>query len=357
MSIVANGQGGGPNCGGGQPVTDAGYNIDTGSSCGFSTANHSLSNTSPQLGPLATNGGPTQTMALPAGSPAVDAIPASTVGLHWHHRPARHHQAAGHRLRHRRLRTGAERLGHAVGADGPDRSPAPRPARCRCRGTRPPAAPPATPCTATARPSAPPAAPTPPRSRTLRCPRQRRTPTRSTPSAAATIRRSPRRCRRPRLRPAAPAAVQSGAVSTASQVTSTTITLSAPVHAGDLLVGWFGAVQLVRAGEGLRQRQRRLDPQPAPRPRSAAAAVTSRCTTCRTPPRAPNGLTITISASNATYLEGAVGDYSGVATTGAIDQLAVAKGNSTTVDSGPPDRSARANWSSAASSPAARRAR
>ena len=80
MSIVANGQGGGPNCGGGQPVTDAGYNIDTGSSCGFSTANHSMSNTNPQLGPLANNGGPTQTMALPLGSPAVDAIPPSTPG-------------------------------------------------------------------------------------------------------------------------------------------------------------------------------------------------------------------------------------------------------------------------------------
>jgi predicted outer membrane repeat protein len=79
MSIVAGGQVG-PNCGGMQPVTDGGYNIDTGSTCGFSTASHSMSNTQPQLGPLASNGGPTQTMALPAGSPAVDAIPAATTG-------------------------------------------------------------------------------------------------------------------------------------------------------------------------------------------------------------------------------------------------------------------------------------
>ncbi len=77
MSVVVNGQGG-PNCGGGQPVTDTGYNMDTGSTCGFS--NNSKSNTSPQLGPLASNGGPTQTMAVPSGSPAVDAIPASTPG-------------------------------------------------------------------------------------------------------------------------------------------------------------------------------------------------------------------------------------------------------------------------------------
>ena len=39
-----------------------------------------MSNTSPQLGPLGNNGGPTQTMALPSGSPAVDAIPAATSG-------------------------------------------------------------------------------------------------------------------------------------------------------------------------------------------------------------------------------------------------------------------------------------
>jgi hypothetical protein len=79
MSIVAGGQVG-PNCGGEQPVIDGGYNIDTGSTCGFSAANHSMSNTQPQLGPLASNGGPTQTMALPVSSPAVDAISAATTG-------------------------------------------------------------------------------------------------------------------------------------------------------------------------------------------------------------------------------------------------------------------------------------
>ena len=109
MSIVANGQGGGPNCGGAQPITDLGYNIDTGSSCGFSTASHSMSNTQPQLGPLASNGGPTQTMALPSGSPAVNAIPSATSGCTGSYRPARHDQAAGNRLRHRRVRAGPDR--------------------------------------------------------------------------------------------------------------------------------------------------------------------------------------------------------------------------------------------------------
>jgi hypothetical protein len=79
-TIVANGGGGGSNCSGTPAVVDGGYNIDTGTSCGFSTANHSKPSTNPDLGPLASNGGPTQTMALPSGSPAVNAIPVSVAG-------------------------------------------------------------------------------------------------------------------------------------------------------------------------------------------------------------------------------------------------------------------------------------
>ena len=79
MDIVAGGLNGN-NCGGGAPITDLGYNTDTGTSCGFTAANHSLPNTDPGLAPLAWNGGSTQTMALPVGSPAVDAIPSATPG-------------------------------------------------------------------------------------------------------------------------------------------------------------------------------------------------------------------------------------------------------------------------------------
>ena len=43
---------------------------------------HSMSSTNPQLDALASNGGSTQTMALPAGSPAIDAIPAIPRRLH-----------------------------------------------------------------------------------------------------------------------------------------------------------------------------------------------------------------------------------------------------------------------------------
>ena len=59
------------NCAG--TITDGGHNLDSGITCGFSIDNHSLSSTDPQLGPLANNGGPTITRALPDGSPAIDA--------------------------------------------------------------------------------------------------------------------------------------------------------------------------------------------------------------------------------------------------------------------------------------------
>ncbi|HLI41152.1 MAG TPA: choice-of-anchor Q domain-containing protein [Streptosporangiaceae bacterium] len=79
-TIVANGGGGGSNCSGSAAVIDGGYNIDSGTSCGFSAAHGSKSDTDPDLGPLADNGGPTQTMALAADSPAVNAVPVTVPG-------------------------------------------------------------------------------------------------------------------------------------------------------------------------------------------------------------------------------------------------------------------------------------
>ncbi len=68
-TIVADNQGG--NCT--ARVRDGGYDLETGSSCGF--AKHSVS-ASPRLRGLAANGGPTLTMALGLGSPAIDRVPA-----------------------------------------------------------------------------------------------------------------------------------------------------------------------------------------------------------------------------------------------------------------------------------------
>jgi hypothetical protein len=49
---------------------------------------------------------------------------------------------------------------------------------------------------------------------------------------------------------------------------------------------------------------------------------------------APSGLTITITAGTATYLQASAAEYSGVATVNPLDQATVAKGSSTTGDSG-----------------------
>jgi hypothetical protein len=54
------------------PIVDGGHNLSSDASCNF-TAPGSLNNTDPRLGPLADYGGPTPTMALLAGSPAIDA--------------------------------------------------------------------------------------------------------------------------------------------------------------------------------------------------------------------------------------------------------------------------------------------
>ena len=57
----------------GGAVTSQGYNLSNDSGGGFLTATGDQINTDPLLGPLADNGGPTMTMALMVGSPAIDA--------------------------------------------------------------------------------------------------------------------------------------------------------------------------------------------------------------------------------------------------------------------------------------------
>lgn len=73
-SIVVNN--GGPSCQvfGSLTITNGGNNIDSGTTCGWDSTNGSMSSTNPLLGPLAANGGLTPTMALLAGSPAIDGV-------------------------------------------------------------------------------------------------------------------------------------------------------------------------------------------------------------------------------------------------------------------------------------------
>jgi len=66
-SVVANNTGG--NCHG--TITSRGYNLSGDDSCRFHSAGD-LNRTDPKLGRLQNNGGPTQTMALLPGSPAID---------------------------------------------------------------------------------------------------------------------------------------------------------------------------------------------------------------------------------------------------------------------------------------------
>jgi hypothetical protein len=70
-TIVSGGVGpaGSENCAG--PLSSQGFNLDSRDQCGFHAPGDQV-NTDPLLGPLADNGGPTQTMALSPGSPAVD---------------------------------------------------------------------------------------------------------------------------------------------------------------------------------------------------------------------------------------------------------------------------------------------
>ena len=76
-TIVADSPQGG-NCAG--TIRDKSYNIDDGKTCGFRRANGSKPKTDPGLDPngLQNNGGPTKTIALQPGSPAIDAITQGT---------------------------------------------------------------------------------------------------------------------------------------------------------------------------------------------------------------------------------------------------------------------------------------
>ena len=74
-TIVANSTSGGDCSLGGGTFNDLGYNLDDDGSCGF-TATGDVSDASADLDPsgLQSNGGPTQTIALEAGSPAIRAV-------------------------------------------------------------------------------------------------------------------------------------------------------------------------------------------------------------------------------------------------------------------------------------------
>src|SRR5215470_9115391 len=71
-SIVSNNSGGNCSIRPGGTITSHGHNLSSDATCNFHNTGD-RNNTDPMLGPLQDNGGPTQTMALPPGSPAIDA--------------------------------------------------------------------------------------------------------------------------------------------------------------------------------------------------------------------------------------------------------------------------------------------
>ena len=335
MSVVAAGVNG-SNCGGQAPITDRGYNIDTGSSCGFSGT--SMNNTQPQLGTLASNGGPTQTMALPAGSPAVNAIPASTSGCTG---------TTDQRGTTRPQGSGCDVGAYELIVTSGDTQPPTVPTGLAVTGVTAHSVSlswnastdnvgvtgytvyrngssvgttggaNATSFTDTT------AAPSTTYSYTVDAfdgagnhSAQSSPPVQATTPAAGAI-----------------TAVQSGAISTPGRVSSAAIPLGGVVQAGDLLVGWFaqydstGQVQVSDNVNGAWTR--------------ASASTTFSngggdiaLYYVQNSKAAPFGLTVTVSSSSPTYLEGAAGEYSGVATSAALDQAVAAKGNSASPNSG-----------------------
>ena len=126
---------------------------------------------------------------------------------------------------------------------------------------------------------------------------------------------------------------QGSAFASGSQATSQTFTLSRPVHAGDLLVGWFAQFDVpgqvtvsdnvngawARAPGSLTFQNDAGDIAMYYLPNSKASA---------------SGLTITVSAPTAAYLQGTAAEYSGMAVAGPLDQLASSRGVGTAVNTG-----------------------
>src|SRR5437870_2885882 len=121
----------------------------------------------------------------------------------------------------------------------------------------------------------------------------------------------------------APTFVQGAAFSTAP-ISATTVTLTAPVAQGDLLVGWFseyaasGEVQVSDNVNGAWTRAPRslhfLDD-------TGDIALYYR----ENSQAAPGGMAVTVSASSSAYLQGTVAEYSGVALAGSLDQMVAAR--------------------------------
>ena len=131
--------------------------------------------------------------------------------------------------------------------------------------------------------------------------------------------------------PAQPRFVQARVVTTGGRVASVTMTLG-PVAAGDLIVGWFGQYDSsgqVQVSDNVNGGWTR------------SASTLWKTTSgdlalyyVANSAAAPAGLTITITAPVATYLQGSAAEYSGIASTNPLEAVIIGKGTGTSADSG-----------------------
>src|SRR3989442_11100589 len=134
-------------------------------------------------------------------------------------------------------------------------------------------------------------------------------------------------------RSTAPTWVQGAAFSTGSRLPTVTVTLSRPVAQGDLLVGWFSqydAPEQVRVSDNVNGTWTRAPASLTFLDDTGDIALYYR----ENSQAAPGGMTITVSVSSGTYLQGTVADYSGVALAGSLDQIVTRRGQGTVVDTG-----------------------
>src|SRR6266446_6933250 len=128
-----------------------------------------------------------------------------------------------------------------------------------------------------------------------------------------------------------PTFVQGSAFSTGSRVLTTSVTLTSPVAGGDLLVGWFSQYNVsgqVQVSDNVNGAWTRASASLHFLDDTGDIALYYR----ENSQGVPSGMTITVSASSAAYLQGTVADYSGVALAGSLDQIVTARGQGTVVD-------------------------
>ena len=130
-----------------------------------------------------------------------------------------------------------------------------------------------------------------------------------------------------------PVFIQGTAASPGSRLPSLTLTLSQPVAAGDLLVGWFGqynAPGQVQVSDNVNGAWTR-GPSEAFTSGTGDIALEYVANT----QAAPNGLTITISASAPAYLQEAIAEFRGLSTVNPLAAAVVGLGTSAAVSMGP----------------------